>query len=67
MARRQAIPTLRSGNKAVDQHAASVKATIDGLTGQHPNVPDLKRLDTTATLPEVIQQLNLVIDRLQGN
>ena len=66
MGRRQAIPILRSGNNAIDQHAAAVKSAIDTVTGQHPNAPALKKLAATATLPEVIVQLNLVIDRLQG-
>lgn len=60
-----AIPTLTTGSNDVDLFAQAVKQNLDGLTGQLKNKPKLKPLAATATLAEVIAQLNAILDRLQ--
>ncbi|MES2415083.1 MAG: hypothetical protein V4614_14850 [Pseudomonadota bacterium] len=67
MGRRAAIPTVRSGNASVDKALSVIKVNMDQMTGQHPNVPALKELPLTATLAQVIEQLNLIVKRLQGD
>lgn len=66
MNKRPAIPTLRSGAASVDRYAEAVKQAIDSMTGQLKNSEALVELAPTATLPEVIAALNVVVRRLQG-
>ncbi len=60
-----AIPVVNSGQFDIDQFASAVKQNMDAMTGQARNVTRLQPLPTTATLAEVIAQLNAVVDRLQ--
>jgi hypothetical protein len=60
-----AIPVVNSGQFDIDQFASAVKQNMDAMTGQARNVARLQPLPTTATLAEVIAQLNAVVDRLQ--
>lgn len=60
-----AIPTLTSGDSGLDLFAQSVKQNLDSMTGQLKNKPKLKPLAATATLAEVITQLNAILSRLQ--
>lgn len=60
-----AIPTTNSGNLQVDRALAAVKQNLDDITGQARNVQRLDPLPSTATLAEVITQLNRIVERLQ--
>jgi hypothetical protein len=60
------IPTLMTGNADVDQFAGAVKQNLDTLSGQHKNAVKLKALPSTATLAQVITQLNAILVRIQG-
>lgn len=64
MRKAAAIPTVNSGNRAVDKFAAVMKQNMDWLTGQQANAPVLKELPETATLAEVIAQQNQIVRRL---
>lgn len=59
-----AVPTLSSGNQQIDAFAQAVKQNMDWLTGQQRNAPPLKPLASTATLAEVIEQVNQLQKRL---
>lgn len=60
-----AVPVLASGNEKLDAFAQAVKQNMDWLTGQQKNSPPLKQLQATATLAEVIEQVNQLQKRLQ--
>lgn len=60
-----AIPTVKTGKPDVDRALSSIKQNLDAITGQAKNVTRLEPLPTTATLAEVIAQLNAVVERLQ--
>lgn len=60
-----AIPSSRTGKTDVDQALSSIKQTLDDITGQARNATELHPLASTATLPEVITQLNAILARIQ--
>lgn len=60
-----AVPQVQSGLPAVDRFAEVVKQNLDWMTGQHVNAPKLKTLPSTATLAEVIEQVNAQRERLE--
>lgn len=60
-----AIPAVLTGKPDVDRALSSMKQNIDEITGQSRNVTRLEPLSSTATLEEVIAQLNAVVARLQ--
>jgi hypothetical protein len=49
----------------LDLALSSIKQNLDVITGQARNVSRIQPLPATATLAEVIAQLNAVVDRLQ--
>lgn len=59
----QAIPDLKTGDRKIDLFGDAVKQNLDALTGQQKNSTPLQQLPTTATLPEVIAALNVLIAR----
>lgn len=61
-----AIPVTRSGDGAVDRSLQAIKQTLDDMTGQQKNSVKLVPLETTATLAEVIAQLNAMLARMQS-
>lgn len=61
-----AIPIVRSGDHSIDRAHQAIKQTIDDITGQQKNSLKLVPLETTATLPEVITQLNAMLARMQS-
>jgi hypothetical protein len=60
-----AVPQVQSGIPSVDAFAEAVKQNQDWMTGQHVNAPKLKTLPSTATLADVIEQLNAQRERLE--
>jgi hypothetical protein len=60
-----AIPAVMTGKPDLDRALSSIKQNLDAITAQAKNVDRLQPLPTTATLAEVIAQLNAVVDRLQ--
>lgn len=64
MSGKAAVPMLRSGHAPTDAFAQAVKQNMDWLTGQQKNSPPLFELPSTATLSDVIVQVNQVIKRL---
>jgi hypothetical protein len=60
-----AIPAVMTGKHDLDLALSSMKQNLDAITGQARNVTRLQPLPATATLAEVIAQLNAVVDRLQ--
>jgi hypothetical protein len=63
--KKAAIPTVNTGQFALDQFAAAVKQNLDSITAQARNVERLQPLPETATLAEVIERLNVITARLQ--
>lgn len=66
MTSKAAIPVLRSGLVEVDRFAEVIKQNMDWLTGQQKNSPSVKALASTATLSEVIAEVNKIIRRIDG-
>lgn len=61
-----AIPVVRSGDAGVDRAHQAVKQTLDEMTGQQKNSVKLVALESTATLDDVITQLNAMLARMQA-
>jgi hypothetical protein len=60
-----AIPAVKTGRPELDRALSSIKQNLDAITAQAKNVPRLTPLAPTATLAEVIAQLNAIVERLQ--
>ena len=60
-----AIPAVLTGKPDLDRALSSMKQNIDEITAQARNVNRLEPLPATATLADVIAQLNAVVARLQ--
>ncbi len=60
-----AIPTVRTGDAEVDRAFAAIKQTLDAITAQSRNVERLDNLPPTATLADLIQRVNTLVQRLQ--
>lgn len=60
-----AIPVVRTQQPELDRAMAAVKQNLDAITGQARNTPKLAPLPSTATLADVIERLNTLLDRLQ--
>ncbi|MCY1170153.1 hypothetical protein D9M73_102140 [compost metagenome] len=61
-----AIPTLMTADSDLAQFASAVKQNVDSMTGQQKNAVKLVPLESTATLAQVITQLNAILERMQG-
>ena len=60
-----AIPSVKTGRPELDRALSSIKQNLDAITAQSKNGTRLTPLAPTATLAEVIAQLNAIVDRLQ--
>jgi hypothetical protein len=60
-----AIPIVRSGIQTVDLFAQAVKQNLEQIAGQKQNSQQLVALPSTATLAQVITQMNAILERLQ--
>ena len=60
-----AIPIVRSGIKTVDLFAQAVKQNLEQLAGQKQDSVKLSPLASTATLAQVIVQMNAMLERMQ--
>jgi hypothetical protein len=60
-----AIPAVMTGKPDLDRALSSIKQNLDVITGQARSVSRIQPLPATATLAEVIAQLNAVVERLQ--
>lgn len=60
-----AIPSVLTGRPDLDRALSATKQNLDAITGQARNSQKLQPLPTDATLEQVIQQLNSILDRLQ--
>lgn len=63
--RKAAIPTVNTGDAALDRALSAIKQNVDAITGQARNVERLEPLAATATLEQVIARLNTLTERLQ--
>jgi hypothetical protein len=60
-----AIPSVMTAQPDLNRALSAIKQNLDAITAQAKNVTRLQPLPATATLEEVIAQLNAVVDRLQ--
>jgi len=60
-----AIPAVRTGQAELDNALLAVKQTLDAMTGQARNTTALSPLPQTASLVDVIRQLNAILARMQ--
>lgn len=62
-----AIPAVyNSGNVDVDRAFEAIKQNIESMNGQQKNAVKLLPLASTATLADVIERCNALLERLQG-
>lgn len=60
-----AIPTVRTGTPDLDRAQAAIKQTLDSITGQARGSERLDPLPSTASLADVINRLNEIVNRMQ--
>ena len=60
-----AIPSVKTGQADLDNALQAIKQNMDAITGQARNNPTLSPLPTSATLVQVVTQLNAVLARIQ--
>jgi hypothetical protein len=65
MSKKAAIPTVKTGRADLDQAMSAIKQNLDAMTGQARNVRKLAPLPATASLADVIAQVNAISERLQ--
>jgi hypothetical protein len=64
--KRVSIPVLRTGNNDIDRFGEVVKQNLDSITGQQQNIARLSPLPGTATTADIIERLNVLLERIQG-
>lgn len=62
-----AIPALQTADAGLRGFAEAAKHNLDMLTGQHRNLTRLAPLAATASTTEIIERLNVLLARLQGD
>ena len=62
---KSAVPTYNSQDQALNLTLSALKQNVDELTGQSRNTPNLSPLPATASLADVIAQLNRIVARLE--
>ncbi len=67
MSKRTPIPVVVTADKSLSDFAALVKVTLDQLTGQQRNIPRMVPLAATATTAQIIDRVNEIATRLQGD
>lgn len=60
-----AIPAVRTGTTDLDLAQAAIKQTLDSITGQARGSERLEPLPSTASLADVINRLNEILNRMQ--
>jgi hypothetical protein len=60
-----AIPTVFTGNQALDRTLQAIKQNVDQISGQTKGVPSMAPLAPTATTAQIVERLNAITDRLQ--
>jgi hypothetical protein len=60
-----AIPSVQTGKPDLDKVLSAIKQNMDQITGQARNVRKLAPLPATASLADVIAQVNAITERLQ--
>lgn len=63
--KKAAIPVVRTGEPELDRALAAIKQNLDSITGQARNVDRITQLPPNATLAQVVDTLNKIIERLQ--
>lgn len=67
MTRRAPIPLVRAtGNSEVDRAMEVIRLNLDGIAGHAKDSAPLKPLASSATLGQVITQLNALLKRIEG-
>lgn len=64
MARKPAIPSAHTDNQALNQILSAMKENLDVITGSLTTVKEIKTLDGSETLAQVITKVNEIIRRL---
>lgn len=65
MSKKSAVPSIRTGQPALDRVLDALKQNVDSITGQARNVEKLEMLPADASLADVITKVNAIIDRIQ--
>ena len=62
-----AMPRLQTADAQLARFAEAAAHNLNMLTGQHKNLTRLVPLPPTATLAQVIERLNAITARMQGD
>lgn len=63
--RKPSIPATGSLQQDIGRYIEPIKANIELITGARPGAVSLAPLPATATLDQVITQLNLILSRIE--
>jgi len=66
MSRRSPIPSIPLGLDPAGLLAA-LKENVEVITGRRRGMPPIEQLDTAATTAEIIDKVNEILTRLQGD
>jgi hypothetical protein len=58
------IPTVVTGDRSLNATLIALKENVEIITGARPQLAKVQRLQSTATLDDVINKLNEVISRI---
>jgi hypothetical protein len=58
------IPTVVTGDRSLNATLIALKENVEIITGARPQLTKVQRLQSTATLDDVINKLNEVISRI---
>lgn len=64
--KKAAVPILLTPDPQLRAFAEAVKHNVDAITGQQQNAVKLTSLPATATLAQVIEQINLIKSRIDA-
>jgi hypothetical protein len=60
-----AIPTVFTGNPALDRTLQAIKQNMDQISGQTKGQQTLAPLGSAATTAQIVERLNAITERIQ--
>jgi hypothetical protein len=65
--RKPGIPAVNTTDRTLNQTIAAIKENVETITGARLGIGEIRTLDTTASLSDVISKVNEIIVRLNAS
>jgi hypothetical protein len=65
--RKPGIPAVNTTDRTLNQAIAAIKENVETITGARLGIGEIRTLDTTASLSDVISKVNEIIVRLNAS